>query len=107
MVKTLSLLLLVLSLSAFASTPKECLDGNFRACQNIIEDYGRTSNKMGATSFLKRVCSSEKLKVICKTTITEKSDTISKALELANPHVALLIINGKNKDKIYQISQGE
>lgn len=91
--------------TSFAATPKDCLAGNFAACKEIFNKYGSSSDKAGAVEFFASACASQDLRVVCQVTSTEKSETLKKTLDLARSETALFVMNGKNLDKIYQITQ--
>lgn len=98
--------LIVLSLSTvFASTPEKCFSGDFKACRDIMNNYGRQSDKAGAVEFFEKVCSSQSLLVSCRVVSATKSDSLQKGLEVANPNSGMFIISGRKIDKIYQVSE--
>lgn len=95
---------LFLARSTFAATKTDCLSGNFSACKEILNKYGSTSDRNGATEFFANACASQNLKVICEVISTEKSETVKRSLEVASTNSAVFVISGPKVDKIYKVS---
>lgn len=89
---------------SFGATKTECFDGSISACTEIMNDYGRTSNKRGAIEFFNTACASQNLRVNCQIITTDKSETMKKALEVARVDGALFVMSGSKADKIYLMS---
>ena len=98
-------LALVGSNALAAATAGECVGGAYAACQELIDRYGATTDKRGAVELFARACASPDLRVVCRITSTRKAETLARMLELSRPGSAQFVMNGKDLDKIYQMSQ--
>lgn len=88
-----------------AATPADCLNGNFRACREIFNQYGSQSDRKGAVELFEKACSAQTLNVSCQIISVSKADSLKKTLELAKPDSGIFVINGLKVDKFYQISE--
>lgn len=89
----------------YASTPAECLNGNFKICREIFNKYGAQSDRKGAVELFEKACSAQTLNVSCQIISISKVDSLKKTLELAKPDSGIFIMNGAKVDKFYQISE--
>jgi len=98
-----TLIIILLIQPVYASTKDKCIDGNYSICRKILNEYGSSSNKIGATDFFYKVCSSDKLNIQCKIISSLKNETMKKTLELSTRISGGFVITGKLIDKIYLI----
>jgi hypothetical protein len=88
-----------------AATKNECINGNFESCKEIVNGYGRTTDKSGATEFFAAACASQNLKISCQIITSDKSETLKKTMDFYSKDSALFVMNGDKTDKIYKIVQ--
>jgi hypothetical protein len=97
-------LVFLLGQHSFSATKSECLSGDYSACKDIFNQYGRSSEKIGAIEFFGDVCASQNLKVTCEVFSIEKSETLRKTLELGRAESSIFIMSGAKVDKLYRLS---
>lgn len=72
--KMCTILICFFGLNCFGVTHSDCINGSFKACQEVFEGYGRTTKRDGAVELFYKACSSEQLRVYCQIVSSETKE---------------------------------